>query len=144
MNRYFKLKAFYIVALDFFPVLNLNCQTEEVTIMFEGSPLVLPNNEYILIQSTGILDKNGVEIFEEDVVEVYDPSNSEEPVIGTVQWNDTVAGFEIFVENSFPRFLSSNTWWTNFSKEIKEFSQNSIQRTLRVIGNSQTVQIETL
>ncbi len=66
---------------------------------------------FILLQFTGLLDKNGVEIYENDIIKV----NADEKFIGTVLYRQEVCAFEI-VRTDFrnPIFYSLSTPMYNF------------------------------
>ena len=51
-------------------VIAINFTKNELTIMPESIGYIVPLNEEYLMQSTGVLDKNGTEIFEGDIVKM--------------------------------------------------------------------------
>lgn len=54
-------------------VIAINFTKNELTIMPESIGYIVPLNEEYLMQSTGVLDKNGTEIFEGDIVKMKFP-----------------------------------------------------------------------
>jgi phage protein len=54
-------------------VIAINFTKNELTIMPESIGYIVPLNEEYLMQSTGVLDKNGTEIFEGDIVKMRFP-----------------------------------------------------------------------
>ena len=54
-------------------VIAINFTKNELTIMPESIGYIVPLNEEYLMQSTGLFDKNGTEIFEGDIIKMRFP-----------------------------------------------------------------------
>ena len=54
-------------------VIAINFTKNELTIMPESIGYIVPINEEYLMQSTGLFDKNGTEIFEGDIIKMRFP-----------------------------------------------------------------------
>lgn len=54
-------------------VIAINFTKNELTIMPESTGYIVPLNEEYLMQSTGLFDKNGTEIFEGDIIKMRFP-----------------------------------------------------------------------
>lgn len=89
------------------------------------------NNDLVLMQSTGLTDKNGEEIFEGDILSI---ETDEENVKVSVFWDDKHALFmfkskkynekealaELFEDNSYPFKIIGNRYENPELLEVKE------------------------
>lgn len=92
-----------------------NCYFEPAKKYNTPNTEIYPTDDYILMQFTGLHDKNGKEIYEGDLIRV----SADETFIGQVEYRQEVCAFEI------KRFSKRN--WNQY--------QLSSSQYLEVIGN---------
>ena len=89
--------------------------------------------EYELMQSTGLKDKNGKEIFEGDIL-------TDGHTLGVLQ-NHQALGFYMVDEKGKESFLSDTVDTEGF-EEAKEFMENSIEILGNIYENPELLEVE--
>lgn len=104
-------------------------------VLFEGKILGVNTgiDEITLMQSTGLFDKNGKEIFEGDIL-------TDGHTTGVIR-NHPTLGFYTVDENSKEGYLSDTVGTEDF-EEAKEFIRNSIEIIGNVYENPELLEVQ--
>ena len=118
-------KMFEVSFIDFdTKLIGLNIDLEIIIFDFE---------DIILMQSTGLLDKNGKEIFDGDIL-------SDGHTTGDIR-NHPTLGFYTVDESSKEGYLSDTVGIEDF-EEAKEFMRNSIEVIGNIYENPELLEVE--
>lgn len=129
MQDRFKFKAYHKPTNKIYDVYGFNEHFVFIDTLDTCEPL--KTEDCILLQCTGIKDKNGKLIFEGDIVKITDKSSRKEPFIGVVEYTK-IASYEANC-NGFYMYLHDPKTPENISMVEKMFCTSL--REIEVIGN---------
>ncbi|WP_172919433.1 YopX family protein [Capnocytophaga canis] len=88
MKREIKFRAFYPEVKTFYKIAGWDFESEEVRIVNDTYDFWVDTDDVILMQFTGLYDKNGKEIYEGDVIPIFGKNHAVKFNYGMFTIND--------------------------------------------------------